>query len=120
MTDTTHDSVPQPSQRPFTDRDTWKRLVYTLLFVIAFNVAEIILWATTAVQFLFKLFTGGANEYLRGFGQSLGTFIYEVILFLTFQSEHKPFPFAPWPSGTPANRTAKKRSRTAKKADEKE
>ena len=119
MTDTTHDSVPQPTQRPFTDRHTWERLVYTLLFFVAFNVAEVILWAITAIQFLFKLFTGNANEYLRGLGQSLGTFIYEVILFLTFQSEHKPFPFAPWSAGAPKQAAARKRSRATKKTDDK-
>lgn len=118
MTDTTHDSLPQPSQRPYTDRHTWQRLVYTLLFVIAFNVAEVVLWATTALQFLIKLFTGEPNQQLRRFGQSLGTFIYEVVLFLTFQSDEKSFPFAPWPTGAPAQATTKRRSQATKKADD--
>ena len=118
MTDTTHDSVPQPGRRPYTDRHTWRRLVYTLLFVIAFNVAEVVLWAITAIQFLFKLLTGEPNQQLRGFGQSLGTFVYDVILFLTFQSDEKPFPFAPWPNGVPAGVGTKRRSRAAKKTDE--
>jgi len=115
MTDTTHESVPQRAPRPYTDRHTWERLVYTLLFAIAFNVAEVVLWAITAVQFLFKLFTGVANQQLRGFGQSLGTFMYDVILFLTFRSDEKPFPFAPWPTGAPGHVTAKRQSRAAKK-----
>ncbi len=116
MTDATHDSVPVEAPRPFTDRRTWERLVYTLLFVIAFNVGEFVLWTVTAIQFLFKLVTGNANARLRDFGQSLGTFIYEVILFLTFKSEHKPFPFARWPSGAPAAATTKQR-RAPKKSD---
>ncbi len=76
------------------------------------------LWAITAIQFLFKLFTGEPNRQLRGFGQSLGTFVYDVILFLTFQSDEKPFPFAPWPNGVPAGVGTKRRSRAAKKNDE--
>jgi hypothetical protein len=88
------------------------------VFAIAFNVAEVVLWAITAVQFLFKLFTGVANQQLRGFGQSLGTFMYDVILFLTFRSDEKPFPFAPWPNGAPGHVTAKRRSRAAKKTDD--
>ena len=39
MSDTTHDSAPARARRPYADRRTWERLVYTLLFVVAFNVA---------------------------------------------------------------------------------
>ncbi|MDA0261551.1 MAG: DUF4389 domain-containing protein [Proteobacteria bacterium] len=115
MTDTTTDSLPHKTQRPFTDRHTWERLVYTLLFAIAFNVAEVVLWAIAVVQFLFKLFSGAPNSQLCGFGQSLGTYIYEIILFLTFRSENKPFPFASWPSGAPDGAT-KPHRRVRKKA----
>lgn len=109
MSDTTHDSAPARARRPYADRRTWERLVYTLLFVVAFNVAEFVLWTVTAIQFLFKLVTGDPNARLRDFGQGLGTFIYDVVLFLTFRSEHKPFPFAPWPRGAPAAAAATRR-----------
>lgn len=109
MSDTTHDSAPAPARRPYADRRTWERLVYTLLFVVAFNLAEFVLWTIAAIQFLFKLATGDSNARLRDFGQGLGTFIYDVVLFLTFKSDRKPFPFAPWPAGAPAGAAAGRR-----------
>lgn len=109
MSETTHHSAPAPARRPYADRRTWERLVYTLLFVVAFNLAEFVLWTIAAIQFLFKLATGDPNARLRDFGQGLGTFIYEVVLFLTFKSDRKPFPFAPWPAGAPAGAAAGRR-----------
>ena len=60
MTDTADESpaVPASSQWPSTDRATWTRLVYIMLFIVAFNVGEFVLWAMVAVQFLSKLLTG--------------------------------------------------------------
>lgn len=41
--------------------------------------------------------TGRDNDELRRFGHSLATFMYEALQFLTYNTEHKPFPFADWP-----------------------
>ena len=89
-------------KKNLTDTKTWMRLVYMILFVIAFNVAEIVLGAVVIVQFLFQLFTGQSNERLRTLGQGLGAYIYEIIVFLTYHADDKPFPFGHWPEGAPA------------------
>jgi hypothetical protein len=48
---------------------------------------------------LWFLFTGEVNRELRGVGQSLASYIYENIRFLTFNTEDRPFPLGnPWPS----------------------
>ena len=41
-------------------RGTWMRLVYMVLFAIAFYVAEFILVFVVVIQFLFKLVSGAA------------------------------------------------------------
>ena len=38
---------------------------------------------------------------LAGFGQSLATYTYQIVMYLTFNTEEQPFPFADWPSGPP-------------------
>ncbi|HJM50102.1 MAG TPA: DUF4389 domain-containing protein [Alphaproteobacteria bacterium] len=80
---------------------TWLRLVYMLLFVIIFNVAELVLGAVVVLQFLFKLFTGKAIEQLESLGQSLASYFYQMVLFLTFKTEDMPYPFGPWPKEAP-------------------
>jgi hypothetical protein len=93
-------------KKNLTDIKTWMRLVYMILFVVAFNVAEIVLGAVVLAQFLFQLFTGRPNERLRTLGQGLGAYIYEIIVFLSYHSDDKPFPFGHWPEGVPAPKSA--------------
>lgn len=80
---------------------TWMRLLYTVLFAIVFNIAEAVVAVVFVFQFLSRLFTGRVNERLRGLGQTLATYLYEIILYITFQSDERPYPFGPWPHGAP-------------------
>jgi hypothetical protein len=82
-----------------TDKSTWKRILYMLLFALAYSVAEFVLIAIAVVQVLFKLITGDTNDNLIILGKQTARYIYDVMLFLTFNSENKPFPFSAWPEG---------------------
>ena len=79
------------------DRSNWLRGLFILLFVIFYNVAEIVLMAIVVVQFGFKLITGDLNEKLLSFSKSLSRYIYAVLQFITYESETMPFPFSDWP-----------------------
>ena len=83
------------------DERTWRRLVYIVLFAIAFNVVEVILWALLVVQFLARLFSGRPIERAAVFGQNLASYVYQIVCFLTFRTDETPWPFAPWPDGPP-------------------
>jgi Flp pilus assembly protein TadB len=82
-------------------RSTWVRFVFMLLFAVIFYIAAMVLFAVAAIQFLFKLFSGDANERLAGFGASLARFLEQVARFLTYNTEVMPFPFSDWPEGAP-------------------
>lgn len=79
----------------------WLRLVFMILFAIAFNVAELVLFVVACVQFLTKALTGRVLSNGTAFGQSLATYVYEIIRFQTFRTDDMPWPFAPWPHGAP-------------------
>ncbi len=79
----------------------WLRLVFMLLYAAVLQLASLVMWALVAVQFLFSLVTGEDNQHLRRFGHSLSTYIYDVLKFLCYSSEDKPFPFADWPVSSP-------------------
>ena len=83
-------------------RETWLCGFFMLLFVVIFNVAEILLLAVAGFQFLCVLFTGQANSRLVDFGSSLSRFVFEVARFLSYNTEDKPFPFKDWPASQPA------------------
>lgn len=77
----------------------WLRLVFMLLFAALLQLASLVMWILVVVQFVFSLVTGEDNLHLRRFGHSLSTYIYDVLKFLCYSSEEKPFPFADWPAG---------------------
>jgi hypothetical protein len=83
-------------------QSTWKRGLYMLLFAIFYSIAEIVIFAVVIFQFLLKLFTGETNPRLTKLGQTLATYIYQIIQYLTFNSDYEVYPFGAWPKGEPA------------------
>ena len=84
----------------------WMRLVFMIIFAVAFNVAEIVIFIVTVFQFLASLFTGEPNDRLVRFGRNLAQYIQQIIAFMTFATEERPFPFSTWPD-EPDNETPK-------------
>ncbi len=84
------------------DDNLLRRLVHIILFTVAFNLSMTVLAVLVVVQFLWKIATGDALTRGAQFGQSLASFVYEVVLFLTYRTDELPWPFAPWPEGAPS------------------
>ena len=81
-----------------TKSSTWMRLIYIILFSITFNVAEVVIVVITVVQFFTVLLSGGdPNKRLQDFGRTLGAYLRQVVSFLTYESDDKPFPIGAWP-----------------------
>jgi len=78
-------------------REVWIRGLYMLLFAFIYGVADVVVAAVVIIQFTFRLLNGETNPRLLDFGRSLSRYLYQVLLFLTFNSEEKPFPFDVWP-----------------------
>ncbi len=83
------------------DKETWLRGLYMLLFILISGVARFVIAVVVLFQFFSVLFTGNTNAQLLTLGQNLSTYIYQITLFLTFNSERRPFPFGDWPDGPP-------------------
>ena len=83
-------------------QSTWLRALYMLMFALFYGIAEFVLFAVVIFQFLFKLFTGQTNPRLLKLGQTIATYIYQIIQYLTFNSDYQAYPFGAWPKGEPA------------------
>ena len=81
--------------------ETWQRGLYMLFFTFIYGVSKFIIIAVMLFQFFTIILTGKTNEQLLKFGQNLSTYLYQITIFLTFNSEQRPFPFSEWPDGTP-------------------
>jgi hypothetical protein len=80
-----------------TARTTWIRGLFILLFAAIYSVAEILIVAVVIFQFLSTLLTAHNNAQLLRLGRGLAEFVRQVLLFVTYNTEDKPFPFGPWP-----------------------
>jgi Domain of unknown function (DUF4389) len=82
----------------FQNGETWKRGAYMLLFAVIYALAELVAWGVALFQFGSKLVTGDINPRLVDFGQRLSTYIYQLLVYVTFKSDDKPYPFSDWPA----------------------
>ena len=81
-------------------RSTWLRLLFMILFVALWSVSRILVLAVVVVQFFWVLFTAEPNRRLLEFGESLALYSYQIISYLTYNTEDQPFPFSDWPVGS--------------------
>lgn len=78
--------------------DFWLRVVYTLLFALAWQVIELLLSVILVLQLGFRLFTGEPHARLAGFGNSLAQYAWQIGRYVTGAGDEKPWPFMEWPA----------------------
>jgi hypothetical protein len=100
-----------------TNVDTWIRLAYMVLFALLVMAARLLVSIVVVVQFALVLIFGKDNENLRNLGQGLGKWVYQAIMFLTFNSNDKPFPFDEWPALEPSEGYSVAATKEAKNTD---
>ena len=89
MSDDIVENLKEPSQ--------WLRIAFMIALAVALYDAGIVLTLLTIAQAIFSLLTGKDNENLRALGKDLSTYVHQILEFLTYNSELKPFPFSPYP-----------------------
>ena len=106
MVDNTHTADDAHEERTGTarlednlkSRSTWMRFLYMLMFGVFIGVALSVLVVIVVFQFLTTLFAGNPNDKVLGLARGLTAYVSQILLFLTFNSEDKPFPFSDWPT----------------------
>lgn len=86
------------SKKPYENKSVWRRGLMMLIFALCLGIAKFVMGAVVIFQFLNVLFTGQTNGNLLIFGQQLSRYQYQIMLFLTYNSEEQPFPVGVWPS----------------------
>ena len=78
-------------------RKTWIRIAYMALFLVLLVLARSVLLILVILQMGIVVISGADNEKLRELGQSLSKWVFQTLMFVTFNSEKKSFPFDDWP-----------------------
>ena len=89
----------KPWVERLTSPDYWLRFVFMVLFGVIASVAVYVVTATVVLQFIWGLVAGEGNDKLKKFGSSISQYLYQILRFLTYNTEDKPFPFSDWPEG---------------------
>jgi len=76
--------------------ETWKRIIFMVIYAAIDSIVKLLLWLVVLLQVGSVLLTGATNPNILGFGRSLSTYHYHILLFLTFNTEQLPFPFSDW------------------------
>lgn len=93
-----------PLEKNVKSRSTWLRLFFMIVIAILYGVSRLVVGLVVVLQFFWVLFTGKTNPPLENFAQSLATYTYQIIRYLTFVSDQRPFPFdMDWPIGPPGD-----------------
>ena len=74
------------------------RILWMAVFVIVWQLAELVLGGVVLLQLGYRLFYGAPSASLLGFGDSLSQYLAQIGRFGTFNTEEKPWPFADWPT----------------------
>jgi len=85
------------TQAATTTRGKWLRIVFMVLFGVVYTIVEMVILAIAVFQALSTLFTNEQNARLLPLGDSLSTYVCQIMRYLTYNSEELPFPFQDWP-----------------------
>jgi len=72
------------------------RILVTVLFALIGWVSLWVFGVVVLVQFGFLLITGNLNKNLKAFNGELGDYLSDIINYVAFQHDEKPFPFKGW------------------------
>jgi hypothetical protein len=82
-----------PIEENIKSRSTWLRLLFMVVFCVVASATTAVLSVVVVLGFFWVLFTGEKNSQLQQAGQVIAAYLYEIIRYLTFNTEDKPFPF---------------------------
>ena len=81
--------------------DSWGRGLVMILFIIVVEMLRFVVYALALIQWIYGLFTRGRLEPAVRFGASLGAYADQIVRYLSYASDAKPFPFGEWPKAEP-------------------
>ena len=101
--------------------NSWIRLLFMIAFaVVLYLIIAPVILVIMIAQALFSLITGSPNSNLKDFSGALAQYIFQILKFLLYGTEDKPFPFADFPSvgddGSGGSSSGASRKKAAKKS----
>ncbi len=81
----------------YQSKSAWTRVLFVVLFWIVFYVTQFVLAAVVVAQCAFRILTGDVNHNLLKFGDMLSKYVHDILRYVTFNTDQRPFPFDEFP-----------------------
>jgi hypothetical protein len=78
--------------------DQWLRMLLMAGYLVVIWVLSMVLLVIIVTQTLVVLITGELNLNLQRFGAISSAYLYQIVIYLVYGTDEKPFPFSPLPS----------------------
>ena len=75
------------------DSSTWIDAVLVVVYLVVFSYSIFLLWIIGIAQFFFKLITKNPHSHLGELTNLFQKFINQIIDFVSFETEERPYPF---------------------------
>ncbi len=85
------------NSKPFSRKKIAIRLLYTILFLIVFEIIKIIIQVSVLFQYGYLLISKTCNHPIRNFSNKVSVYGYRVLRYVTLNENEKPFPFDNFP-----------------------
>ncbi len=89
------------TKRDFTD--DLMRALFMLIFFVAARFVSVLVTFIALYQFICTLITRKPNDNVKDFGKDLSVYAAEIIEFLTYSTDKKPWPFSSETEAKPEN-----------------
>ncbi len=73
------------------------RGLYTILFLVIGRGVSIVVCFVAIFQFVYSFIYSKPSDRVLEFTKSLSEFAKEIVLFVSFNTEEKPWPMSEWP-----------------------
>lgn len=77
--------------------DQWLRMLLMACFLVVAWVVGLVLVLIMVAQTLVVLITAELNVNLQRFGAVTAAYLYQIVIYLVYGTDEKPFPFTPLP-----------------------
>jgi len=69
------------------------RLIYIVVYVVILGIVRFVLWGVLLVQIAMHLIGAQPSSGAQRVGKSVADYIYRIWLYLSYNTNDKPFPF---------------------------
>ena len=75
----------------------WVGIILMVAFAVVLYPVFLVLLVLMIAQMLFVIITGESNANLRSLGVALSAYVFQIVQFMSYVTDTKPFPFSDFP-----------------------